>query len=163
MTYFKDCSTLEQVKAEYKRLAKKLHPDLGGSKEAFQQLQDEYQEACRRVRYSGGKSQQQDAKDIPEDYMHVINKIITLDGIDIELCGKWIWVSGNTFPVRDALKAAGFRWSKNKRMWYWRPITAGDYHKRGKPAKMSSIRNKYGSEKITAETDASAVRGKISA
>lgn len=30
MKYFTNCRTAEDVKATYKRLAKKLHPDMGG-------------------------------------------------------------------------------------------------------------------------------------
>jgi hypothetical protein len=30
MKWFKDCQTLGEVKAQYKKLAKQYHPDLGG-------------------------------------------------------------------------------------------------------------------------------------
>jgi len=40
--------------------------------------------------------------------------------LTIEIVGTWIWVSGNTRPQKQALKAAGFFWSHEKKMWYWR-------------------------------------------
>ena len=40
--YFDDCDTIEECKSKYKELAKKMHPDVGGTKEEFQQLFDEY-------------------------------------------------------------------------------------------------------------------------
>lgn len=33
-------------------------------------------------------------------------------------------VEGNTYPVKDSLKAAGYRWDATNRLWY-RPIAAG--------------------------------------
>lgn len=33
-------------------------------------------------------------------------------------------VEGNTYPVKDSLKAAGYRWHPGDRLWY-RPIKAG--------------------------------------
>lgn len=32
-----------------------------------------------------------------------------------------VWISGNTYPVKDSLKADGFKWSAKKRAW-WMPI-----------------------------------------
>lgn len=32
-----------------------------------------------------------------------------------------VWISGNTFAVKDSLKADGFKWSAKKRAW-WMPI-----------------------------------------
>jgi len=34
--------------------------------------------------------------------------------------GGCCWISGNTYAIRDALKAAGFRWSKKNNAWYRR-------------------------------------------
>lgn len=34
--------------------------------------------------------------------------------------GACLWISGNTYAIRDALKAAGFRWSKKNNAWYRR-------------------------------------------
>jgi hypothetical protein len=44
MMHFTHCHTAAECKAEYKRLAKELHPDKqGGSSAAFQQMQAEYE------------------------------------------------------------------------------------------------------------------------
>lgn len=40
--YFDNCKTTEECKETYKRLAKKMHPDMGGDKDAFQAMFDEY-------------------------------------------------------------------------------------------------------------------------
>ena len=40
--------------------------------------------------------------------------------LTIEIVGTWIWVSGDTRPHRETLKAAKFFWAHEKKMWYWR-------------------------------------------
>ena len=34
---------------------------------------------------------------------------------------KCVWISGNTFPIRDILKKNGWKWSAKKKTW-WSPI-----------------------------------------
>ena len=43
MNYFKDCKTQEDVKRIYRELAKKLHPDHGGSDELMRELTKQYE------------------------------------------------------------------------------------------------------------------------
>ena len=79
----------------------------------------------------------------PED---VAEAIKNLPGIKIELCGRGLWVSGNTKENKDALKAAGLRWASKKKMWYYRQqefAVHGRSHK-----SMTYIRAKYGSEEL---------------
>jgi len=49
MKYFNNITDFEQVKKRYRELAKQMHPDRGGSSEAFQQLQQEYQAVLLRL------------------------------------------------------------------------------------------------------------------
>lgn len=42
MKYFNNCKTKEEAKAEYRKLAKQLHPDAGGSQEGMIELQRQY-------------------------------------------------------------------------------------------------------------------------
>jgi DnaJ-class molecular chaperone len=43
MNYFKDCKTKDDVKRIYRELAKKLHPDHGGSDELMRELTRQYE------------------------------------------------------------------------------------------------------------------------
>ena len=52
---------------------------------------------------------------------HALNAIIGLDGLDIEICGAWVWVDGETYRHRAPLKQAGFRFASKKKRWYFRP------------------------------------------
>ena len=68
-----------------------------------------------------------------------------LSGLEVELCGSWLWIGGNTRENKDALKACGCRWSSSKKLWYWRhEEDARPWHRGNKT--MSQIRSKYGSQ-----------------
>ena len=43
-------------------------------------------------------------------------------GINVLVERNWTWVSGNTYPVKEELKAQGFYWSTKRRAWYNRSI-----------------------------------------
>ena len=86
------------------------------------------------------------AADLDGGYREVVEKLIIIQGIEIELCGTWIWISGDTKAHKDEIKATGCRWSRNKNMWYWRP--EGYRSNSRKPHDMSYIRNKWGSSKV---------------
>lgn len=49
-----------------------------------------------------------------------INAIIGLN-LTIEMRGTWVWVTGDTKPQKEALKAAGYKWSPKKVAWYLKP------------------------------------------
>ena len=84
----------------------------------------------------------------------VIEVLIHLDGIIIEQCGSWLWLSGKTKEHTKALKDAGCRLARKKKMWYWRPADAACNNRRKRGYRsMAYIRKKYGSVKITAEEE----------
>jgi hypothetical protein len=65
-----------------------------------------------------------------------------LDGITIEIIGCFVWVTGDTKPNKDRLKALGFRWHSTKNMWYLKPET---YRRKSRrDYDMEEIRGMYG-------------------
>ena len=52
------------------------------------------------------------------DIIKCIQERINPEGIRLEIVGKWLWLSGTTFGVKDALKQIGFRYSPDKKSWY---------------------------------------------
>src|SRR5665648_496381 len=46
-------------------------------------------------------------------FPEVIAKVISFE-VQIELCGNWLWISGNTYKYRKELKAAGFFFAPEK-------------------------------------------------
>lgn len=79
-----------------------------------------------------------------------LNTIINCVGLTIEICGAWIWVSGETKSNKETLKTAGFMWSNQKEMWYFRPQSQKKRYYRGQSS-LDEIRVKYGSEKINSK------------
>lgn len=55
MEYFKDCKNPQEVKAEYKRLAKIHHPDLGGDVKIMQIINEQYKTATIYSSLSDGE------------------------------------------------------------------------------------------------------------
>jgi hypothetical protein len=148
MTYFQNCQTLQEVKELFRKLAMQYHPDRGGDTATMQQIIHEYNIATVQI-LSGTKMTQEEQSnefDLSEQYRQVIEKIIALEGINIELSGSWIWVTGATYPVRKELKSAGLFFAKNKCAWFYRPAEC-KVHNRHKMT-LEQIRAKYGSKKI---------------
>lgn len=152
MTYFKDCCTLNDVKAMYKQLAKMYHPDLTGQDTTaiMQHINTEYAFCIAKLAKGENLTSEQVEAEIlnAEQYRNAINAIINLQGINIELCGGWIWVSGNTYPHKDIFKANGFYFASVKKMWYFRSVEYATSNRR--THSMTEIRNKYGSHLIDA-------------
>lgn len=80
----------------------------------------------------------------------VLQKIINFDGIEILICGQWLWISGNTYAYKKELKEFGFKWASQKKMWYWRSET---FRKKSrKTLSMEEIQSYYGSTKVQTDT-----------
>ena len=150
MQYFNECTTLEEVKALYKQLAKQHHPDCGGDTATMQAINEEYDKACILILREDERSEDDFEREmkVSDEYRQVIGKIINLPGIVIELVGQWIWVTGNTYPVKDQLKEAGLFFASKKAAWYFR---SEEYKGRSTNKNLDEIKAKYGSEKVDTE------------
>lgn len=151
MTYFTDCQTVEELKKEYRRLAMLHHPDRGGNAETMKEINNAYDDAFNHLKdkhnaRAASDSSARPMHETPEEFREVISRIINIPGLVIELCGAWVWVSGNTKAHKDELKSAGYRWANKKAMWYWRSEKDACKSRGGKS--MNYIRGKYGSERI---------------
>ncbi|MFT3704784.1 MAG: hypothetical protein QM802_20635 [Agriterribacter sp.] len=145
--FFQQCKTIEEVKSLYKKLAKENHPDLGGDTATMQAINTEYAFACVMLAKGAGLTDEQadEQMKFSEEYRKVIEKIIHLPAIVIEVVGNWIWVTGNTFPVKTVLKDAGLLYASKKIAWYYRSEA---FKTRGTNAPLEEIRRKYGTETI---------------
>ena len=157
MKYFTNCHSLEDLKAEYRRLVKIHHPDMGGSTETMQAINDEHDRVFEilKKQHNATAEEHKRTTEAPEEFINIINALVKIPGIIVELCGCWLWISGDTRASKDALKAAGCRWSSSKKMWYWRHQEDGAHWSRGKKT-MGQIRAKYGSQTFAGSNGSSA-------
>lgn len=152
-------TTLDSLKKQYYQLAKRYHPDAGGDTEIFKAIGNEY-EAIQKLLMKGANFTAQNAtnaQNVSDAFKAIIDRIIHIPGISIEIIGSWIWVSGNTFPVKEELKESGFKFQGAKKMWYWH---AGDYVKRGNSEyTIDDIRARYGSQEINTKDNKKYIEG----
>lgn len=156
MTYYTNCKTIEDVKNEFRKLCKALHPDNGGDAEAFKAMMADYTEAFNRLKNihvnKDGDTYEKETAETPEQFADIINKVIYFDGVNVEIIGSWVWLSGNTMTYKDEIKAAGFWWSKSKKAWYY---TGEETHtKRRGHYSMDGLRDKWGTVKVEKEEQA---------
>jgi hypothetical protein len=148
MTYFKDCTTINEVKALYRQLAKQYHPDKGGDLQTMQAINNEYAFCIAKLAKGENLTAEQVEAEIlnAEQYKNAINAIINLSGINIELCGGWLWISGNTYSYRNILKTNGFYFASTKKMWYFRSPEYATNNRQKHT--IEEIRVKYGTQQI---------------
>lgn len=149
MNYFSSCSSLDEAKQLYKKLVFQLHPDTSkkDTKAAFQEMQNQFEKFKPSTEKFKGEFENWNA----EEYSHIIEQLMTIPNIIIEVCGSWIWLSGDTKPVKEQIKSVdtgdtmkrGF--SPKKKKWYFSPT---GYKRRGKKDfSFEQIKEKYGYQK----------------
>ncbi|WP_108820645.1 J domain-containing protein [Pseudovibrio sp. Alg231-02] len=135
----------DEIKAAYKAAAKKYHPDLNPDASAAGDEMMKLVNAAYDALKNADSTETEEAtnSNYGEELNAALNAIINLDGLEIEICGSWIWVSGNTKQHKDALKAAGFKYASKKKKWNYRPA-AWRSSSRGRYS-MDQIRERHGS------------------
>ncbi|MCT7534641.1 MULTISPECIES: J domain-containing protein [Aliarcobacter] len=138
---FQGIEGINEAKKIYKTLAKKLHPDIGGSEEEFKLLNEIYNHLIENKIYFSNSSK------IDIELEKIISLILHFENINIELIGSWVWVSGDTKEIKEKLKEIGFKWASKKKMWYYGEMKA----KNPNPKSMEEIKAKYGSETLKSD------------
>lgn len=161
MRYFDKVQTIEELKQAYKKLVKQYHPDLNPDRDTTEEMKAinaEYEDLFERVknihRNADGEVYEKKTSEVAADFIEILNRIIHLEGLQLEIIGNWLWVSGNTYAYKKELKAAGLRYSGQKKAWYWHkdPWHKDPWHKgSNKAASLDDLRIKYGSENIHGE------------
>lgn len=135
--------TPEIVKAAYRRACIKYHPDRNPAGL-------EMQKACN-LAYEVLKDTTETINiddsvlNYGDDLNTALNVVINMN-VQIEVCGSWVWITGNTKPYKDILKDNGYKWACKKKAWYFRPSDFKSFS-RGKYS-LDDIRANYGSNNI---------------
>lgn len=161
---FASINTMDELKKAYRHLAIKYHPDCpGGSEAAMKALNNAYDEAVARIartehRAASSGAREYDAAASAYEataWRDTLLALLHLAGLEVELCGRWLWITGTTYQHRATLKALGCRWSGTKKAWYWHAADDGGAYSR-RQVDMATIRAKYGSQMYSAHSGAMA-------
>ena len=139
----------DTVKLAFRRACIKFHPDRNPGGTEMMKIVNAAWKFLQSVTWGRGFDNK-DASNASygDELMEFINSVINLDGIEIEICGSWVWVDGETYPHKAAIKAAGGRWSGSKKKWYYRPAASKVYRKSKRVYSMDAIRLRHGSKKV---------------
>jgi hypothetical protein len=162
---------LDGLKAAYRAAALKWHPDRNGGSLEAQEMMKAINEAFELLRdnlgfWTVGQGTGTGAEDgggngrgrtwgpadpeTEKELTAVYERIKHFEGLEIEICGKWLWVGGNTLQWRTQLKEAGLSWASKKQKWYWKPGGTKERRK-GYKWTMDQVRERYGSEDLKTE------------
>lgn len=138
---FRGIEGINEAKKIYKQLAKKLHPDVGGSDELFKMLNSIYTNIIENKIYFSNEFE------FDLEIEKIISQLLHFENIVIEVVGSWIWLSGDTREIKEKLKEIGFKWASKKKMWYY-----GEMRGRNpKEKSLEEIKSKYGCETVKKE------------
>ncbi len=154
---FTHCTTPQEVKDLYRELALKHHPDRGGSTSKMQDINAAYAEALKafdgfETRGTDGKTHTYNYREDTEETIieFIDNLLRTLPqeaDIEILLIGLWVWVKGDTRPIKDTLKALKMIWHSKRKCWYWKPYR-GRKSYYAKNMSLGDLQSVYGGGRI---------------
>ena len=163
ITYFNPIpQTLEDLKKAYRALILDNHPDkvkehLKEKAHAItKRINAEYEHLFNKLKnthrtfdgdiYTSTKENTESS----QDFIDLIEQLIHIPNIVIEIIGTFVWVSGETKPIKDLLKKLKFAWAPKKKAWYLKPPNY--VRKSRKNYSLDDIRNMYGSEEVETRT-----------
>ena len=162
----KDLSKKE-VKTAFHRACLKYHPDHNPTGLKIMQMVLQAWETLQKANFPidcEEEINQTDLYDYGEEINAALNKIIKMTGIVIEVCGSWVWVSATKYEDRtffcpprkfdpktkknipdDEIR---FKWSRDKKCWYFHPRTQFSRKYGQNPFSMDKIKDKFGATTI---------------
>lgn len=159
--YFSTAKTVAEIKALYRELAMRHHPDRGGDTATMQEINRQYTQALKRC--DGATQVGDDGRERTYTYdseteqaiIDFIDRLVKSgaladDQVKAWLIGTWVWVVGETKPIKDTLKALGCRWHSKRNCWYWTPEERRSfYSKKG----LGALAAQYGASEIVGDDD----------
>jgi len=105
MNFFKNCTTIAEAKTLFRQLAYQLHPDTSGgdTETAFKAMLNEFE----NLSFTKEQDKYHEHAGNNKDFAAIVNELMTnpnYAGIEFEVIGSWVWLSGDTRPVKDHIK-----------------------------------------------------------
>lgn len=138
--------TTKEIKSAFRKAQHKSHPDKNGDKILSQMINAAW-DILKNLE-SAEYVENIDTIDISDRLKKAIDAAINLSGVTVEVCGSWVWVTGNTFPHKDHLNESGFLYSRSKKAWYFNGSTTKSVAKKRGSMSMDKIRESHGSSVI---------------
>lgn len=149
MNYFINCDSIESLRKEFKKLAFKLHPDRGGNKIDFQNMQNEFESKLKQ--FSNESNEQNEVNySFEVEFSKVVNELLNYEILDLEICGSWLWIRGcnrENKTLQSKLLELGCIYHVKKTCWYFCDKSVKKKF-RTKETDMNEIRLKYGSQEL---------------
>lgn len=130
---FFNCKDLSELKSSFKMFSKLLHPDVNKDLPDiyFKDMSNDYDSYYKihKVEHMKENAKKYNNTNFDEDnikdedlnddrFKNAIIDLLKKEGIKIELKGVWLWVSGDTTPIKEELKLLGFQWGKTAKAWF---------------------------------------------
>ena len=130
------------IKTAYRKASALYHPDRNP---AGTEMMKAVNEAYNTLKDFTGNLENE-ADNYGETLSEALTSLVGLAGLEVEVCGSWVWVTGETKAHKEALKENGFKWANKKKSWYLKP--AGDKKRYRGNFSMDDIRSSHGSKKV---------------
>lgn len=148
----RECQDIETLKRVYRQLVKQWHPDKNPDIDTtgiMKEINCIYDNQIDELSKDFTDKKKNSTLHESEIFKDVIDRLVHIDDITIEICGIFIWISGNTKPYKELFKELQFSWAKRKKQWYYRP----DWYipRNRNEWSIDEIRSKYGSETVQSE------------
>ena len=144
--------TADDAKKLFRKLAVELHPDKASEENkghahlAFIKLKHEYENYLKGSHCFTSK-QASDETNAFDEFIKANDFIQNFVGVTVEVVGTWVYLCGNTYPYKTAIKENGFSYSGTKKKWYKAPYELKTKSKRG--TSFDKITAKYGYTSVT--------------
>lgn len=133
--------SFDEIKAAYRAACSKYHPDRNPAGLEMMKLVNGAWQSLSDYVQGDSVNADESESNFGDELNAALNAVIGL-GLTIEICGSWIWVSGDTRPHKEILKAAGYRWAPKKLMW---SFASGERTSSRGKFSMDDIRLRHGS------------------
>lgn len=155
--YFNNCTTLDELKNEFRKQCFKLHPDQGGKASDFIKMREEFKKLSNVLKHKTGF--ETDKNFDSDKFYNIVKLFETLEDIKISFVGSFIWLedlrNGAMYEQKDQIKAIileaynSARWAGKKKSWYYSPK---DYKQKfSKNKSLDQIKATYGSKSFNSK------------